>query len=532
MSRLTRYQQISWILLKYIYANITVKGDVAQRSRARNLRIALERLGPTFIKFGQAMSSQPDMFPAAYLEELEKLQDRVPPFATEDAVKVVEEELGKPIDKLFTKLSRRSWASASLAQVHIAFLPDGQEIALKIQRPNIKDIIEEDIAILYQVAAFLDRTRFGRFYDFRRFVDEFRETLLAELDFRREGRNIERLAKNLRFYDHIHLPKVYWEMSSERVLAMERIEGVRLDKLNQLEELPINRSHLAEELLEAYLKQIIEDGFFHADPHLGNILVEADGRIALLDMGVVGRLDDNLKDQVGRLLMSFADQDSNEVTNIILEAGAKSEFTNIKALEQDVRSMVVKYHYMVAAEMGIGKAMVDLVKLALRHEVKMPQGFNLLGRTLLYLDSVAFNLSPNLDYVDFIERSAQRLFGERLRSQYSPGKLTRSTLELNKLFLESAGRLNAILDKLIRDEVTIKFEHEHLQGMIRSLNQSANRLSFAIIVTGLLVGSALIIRTGAGGTFFGYPRLGFIWFISAALLGLYLLFRIIRAERS
>lgn len=530
--RLGRYRQISSVLLRYVYANVTAKSDIKQRVRAENLRQALENLGPTFIKLGQAMSGRPDLFPDSYIEELGKLQDRVPSFSTGSAAKVIEDELNKPLDNIFYNFSKQPTASASLAQVHSAFLADGREVAIKIQRPGIKELIVNDIAVLYQVAAMMDRTRFGRFYDFHRFVDEFRETILAELDFIKEGRNIERLANNLKYYEHIHVPDVYLEVSTSKVLVMEKISGVRLDNAPELKKIPVNLRHLTEELLDAYLKQIIEDGFFHADPHLGNLLMESDGKIALLDMGVVGLLDENMKNQIGKLLGSFADQDSEEVANVILEIGARTEQTSVKAFQQDVRGVVVKYHFMVASELGIGKAMIDLAKLAINHKIKMPQGFNQLGRALLYLDTVSYNLAPDLDYVDFLERSSQRLFGERLLTQNRRGKISRSILESNKLFLNSAGQLNAVLDKMIKDEITIKFEHEHLQGMIRSLNQSANRLSFAIVVAGLIVGSALIIRVSTGGTLFGYPTLGLAGFILAALFGIYLIIRIIGAERS
>jgi len=530
VSKLKRYRQITTILIKYLYQNVSARAG-AGSEKAKNLRLALERLGPTFIKFGQALTNRPDLMDMAYLSELEKLQDDVPPFPSDEASRIVETELGKPLDEVFLKFSQRSWASASLAQVHTAYLLDGREIALKIQRPGIKDIIEGDISILYNIASYLDRSRYGKFYNFHRFVDEFRETILNELDFRKEGRNIERLAENLKYFNHIHLPKVYWNLTTEHLLAMERIEGVKINNFTELNKLEINRSLLAKELMSAFLKQIIEDGFFHADPHLGNLLVETDGRVALLDLGMVGRLDINMRDQVGRLLIGFAEQNSQEVANIILEAGTKSENTNIKALKQDVGSLVVKYQYMVASEMGIGKALVNIVKLALEHNVMMPQGFNLLGRSLLYLDNIAFNLAPELDYVAFIKGSAKNIYMERFLSQNSLSKISRSALEANKLTLEGFGQVNSLLDKLVNNEITIRFEHEHLQGMIKSLNLSANRLAFAIIIASLIIGSAFIIRVSSTKTVLGLPIFGLTGFALAAFFGIILLVRIITTER-
>jgi len=530
--RTKRYRQISTILFRYVYSNITVKSESKQRVRARNLRVALEKLGPTFIKLGQAMSGRPDLFPPSYIDELEKLQDRVPPMDTEIAVAVLEKDLKRPLDKIFEYFSPRPTASASLAQVHSAYLFSGQEVAVKIQRPGVKELIEEDVAVLYQIAALIDKTRFGKFYDFHSFVGEFRTTILEELDFQKEGRNMERISFNLRHYQHIVLPKVYWDLTCKKALVMEKIDGVRLDNKSEIDKIPVSRNHLAEELLDAYLKQIIEDGFFHADPHLGNLLIQNDGKIALLDMGVVGRLDENMKTEIGRLLGSFADQDSDEVAKVILDIGSKTEETSTKSFQQDVRTIVIKYHFMVASELGIGRAIIDLAKLAIDHHIKMPQGFNQLGRALLYLDTATYHLAPEMDYVDFLNRSNQRLFGERLMSQNSRSKISRSVLESNKLLLGSAGQINSVLDKMINDEITIRFEHEHLQGMIRSLNRSSNRVSFAIVVAGLVVGSSLIIRAGVGGTILGYSTLGLAGFILAAILGIYLIIKILVAERS
>ncbi len=503
----------------------------ASRRRARNLRLALEELGPTFIKFGQFLSSRPDIFPVEYISEFEKLQDQVPAIPGREALAIVEHELGRPVSEVFAAVSPNAKASASLAQIHPAWTPEGDELVLKIQRPGVRRIIETDIAILYRVADLLDRhSSWAAYYSFVAFIEEFERLILGELDFLKEGQNIERLAANLKYFDHIHLPKVYWPYSTGKVLALERIRGERLSP-DTISALPVSRRHLAEELLEAYLKQIVQDGFFHADPHLGNLLFEADGRVGLVDLGVVGNLDADLKFQVGQLLLSFAHQDATKITAAVLEIGAATDGVDIKALEQDIRTITTKYRAVTAADLSIGRAVIDLARVSLAHKLRVPQSFNLLGKTLFYMDVIIKKLCPDLNYIDFIGRSTQRVFANLWQSQYNLARLTEAALETNRLVFDTPGRLNLLLDKLVRNEITIKFEHEHLGGMIKTLHQGANRLSFAIVVGSIIVGSASIMRLNIGREFFGYPLLGIFGFLVAELLGIYLLIRILRTER-
>jgi ubiquinone biosynthesis protein len=498
---------------------------------ARNLRLALEELGPTFIKLGQFMSSRPDVFPIEYLDELQKLQDRVPPVPADQAMATLAAEMPRPPEELFASVSSTPKASASLAQIHTARLKGGAEIVLKIQRPGVRQLIELDINLMYSVANLLDKySKWAEAFSFTSFVKEFQRVIIAELDFMKEGENIERLAKNLKYFDHIRLPEVYWPYSTDKVLALEKIEGARLDDYKLSERL-ITRRHLAEEILEAYLKQIIEDGFFHADPHLGNVLFEPEGSVALIDLGIVGNLDSDMKFQVGQMLLSFANQEADKVTAVMMRVGDPVNTVDLKALELAVREVVNKYHFMKAGDLSLGRALVDLARVATAHKLRMPHNFNLLGKTLFYVDVLIKKLAPELDYFDFVKRSTQRVFANLWQSQFNLGRLTESALEVNRLVLDSPNRLNLILDKLVRDEFTIRFEHEHLGGMIKTFHQSANRLSFAVVVAAIIVGSALIIRVPVGQTFRGIPVLALSGFLIAGLLGLYLLIRILRTEK-
>lgn len=503
----------------------------ASRYTARNLRLALEELGPTFIKFGQFLSSRPDILPVEFISELEKLQDQTTPIPGDEALAIVEAELGAPLDEIFASVSRQAAASASLAQVHAAWLPDGTELMLKIQRPDAKRLIDLDISILYKLADLLDKhSGWSSFYSFVAFIQEFERLITAELDFKKEGANIIRLAANLKYFEHIHLPKVYWPYSTEKVLALERIRGERLTA-EQPSGKVVSREHLAEEILEAYLKQIIQDGFFHADPHLGNLLFEPDGRVGLIDLGVVGHLDNDFKFLMGEMLLSFANQDAGRITGVMLEIGAPTAETDTKALEQEIRTITAKYSGLTAADLGIGRAVIDLAKASLDHKLRVPQSFNLLGKTLFYVDVIIRELAPDIRYMDFMRRSTQRIFANLWQSQYSLSRITEAALEANRLVLDSPGRLNILLDKLVKNEVTIRFEHEHLDGLIKTLRQGANRLSYAVVVASIIVGSALIMRLRTGQEFFGYSFLGVMGFLVAGLLGVYLLIRILRTER-
>lgn len=499
--------------------------------QARNLRLALEELGPTFIKFGQFLSSRPDVFPVEFISELEKLQDSVAPIPGDVALAIVEAELGRPLDEAFSAVSLRAKASASLAQVHPAWLPDGTELMLKIQRPDARRLIELDVSILYNLADLLDKhSGWAGFYSFAAFIAEFERLITDELDFKKEGDNIERLAANLKYFEHIHLPKVYWSHSTGKVLALERIRGERLSPGLALGN-AFSRERLAEEILEAYLKQIVQDGFFHADPHLGNLLFEPDGRVGLIDLGVVGHLDNDLKSMMGEMLLGFANQDAGKITGVMLEIGAPTETTDAAALEQDIRAITAKYSGVSAADLSIGLAVIDLAKVSLSHKLRVPQSFNLLGKTLFYVDVIIKKLAPEIRYMDFMRRSTQRVFANLWQSQYSLSRLTEAALETNRLMLESPGRLNILLDKLVKNEVTIRFEHEHLDGLIKTVRQGANRLAYAVVVASIIVGSAFIMRLRTGQEFFGYSFLGVLGFLVAGLLGVYLLIRILRTER-
>lgn len=504
------------------------------KHRAENLRFALQELGPTFIKLGQFLSTRPDLLPIDYIEQLEKLQDRVPPFPGETAIAIIESEFNKPVEEIFSFFNPIPKASASLAQIHFAYLKNEQgpqPVAVKIQRPGIKQLIDKDMQILYRLAHLLNRySSLATSFNFVSFVQEFNATLHRELDFTKEAQNLKLIARNLKYFDHLHIPNVYWSYTTSRILTLERINGERLTP-ELIKKAKINRRHLAEELLEAYLKQIIEDGFFHADPHLGNLLLEPDGRLALFDLGIVGTLDTDLKFQIGQLLLGFANQEADRVTDITLKISSPTKPFNIKLFEQDIRHLTSKYQTALAYELGIGKAIIDLAKIALSYNLLLPPAYNLLAKTLFYLDLIISYLYPQLDYLEFIRRSTQRIFFNLWQNQFNVFRLTEAFLETNKLNLESPARLNIILNKLAKDDLTIKFEHEHLEGLIKALHQVSNRLSIAIIVTAIILGSALIMQLGLGRPLFGYPSFGVIGFVFAALLGLYLIIRIIRTER-
>lgn len=547
MSRLT---EILSVLAKYGWEDIIESSGLGRwlpkykkhlappvtlsKHRAENLRAALQELGPTFIKLGQFLSTRPDLLPIEYVEQLEKLQDQVPPFPQEIAVAIVEKEFQAPLEQIFSFFNPIPKASASLAQTHFAYLKTerGPEpVAVKIQRPGIKETIDQDIQVLLRLAHLLNRySSLATSFNFVSFVEEFNATLQRELDFTKEAQNLKIVARNLKYFSHLHIPKVYWQFSTKRVLTLERIAGQRLTP-DVIAKAKINRRHLAEELLEAYLKQIIEDGFFHADPHLGNLLLMPDGRLALFDLGIVGTLDRDLKFQIGQLLLGFANQEADRITDITLKISSPTKPFNIKLLEQDIRHLTARYQTALAYELGIGKAIIDLAKVAVNHNLLLPPAYNLLAKTLFYLDLIVSYLYPQLDYLDFIRRSTQRIFFNLWQNEFNIYRLTEAYLEANKLYLDSPGRLNIVLNKLAKDDLTIKFEHEHLEGLIKALHQISNRLTIAIVITAIILGSALIMQVGLGRPIFGYPSFAFFGFIFAALLGIYLIIRIFRSER-
>ncbi|MDP2211025.1 MAG: AarF/ABC1/UbiB kinase family protein [Candidatus Aquicultor sp.] len=547
-AHISRYREIGSVIAKYGFSELVEevglgrvfprlpRGPVTAAEkvelRARNLRLALQDLGPTFIKAGQVLSSRPDLLPAVYIAELEKLQDKVVEFDYETAKKTVEDELGRPLDELFSHFSEAPIASASLSQVHKATLKTGEQVAVKIRRPGIEKMIEQDIRIFHDIAYILQRSQaVGKYYDFVGTVDGFERIIHEELEFRLEASNIERVKKSLRLFKHITLPEVYLDYSTQKVLTLEFIDGIHITAIDELESDEIDKKVIASELFRAYIKQIIEDGFFHADPHPGNILVTREGMVYLIDLGMVGRLDGNLQSQIARILIDLVDQNSDGVTETVMYLGVRSEDTNFDQLSRDIGNLTTRYYGRAIEAIGLSDVLNGLVAVITRNHIKVPSNFALLAKTVVLVDGIVRRLDPDFNYSEALRTSITRIVLTRLRAQFSAVKLFGATLESSDFLVSLPRHLGLLTDKLVKDDFRIKFEHHRLESLEKTISHSANLLTVALIVSAIVLGSGLVISADVGPKVFGFPALGLLGFILASILGLYLVYQILRSRR-
>ncbi len=508
----------------------------SEKTRGERLRLALTELGTTFIKFGQILSTRPDLLPKDIIAELEKLQDRIPPFSYEEVKEHIEEELGAPIEEIFECFHQESIAAASIGQVHRACLKDGKECVVKVRRPGIESVVEVDLEILFDLARLAEsRSALSRHYHLVEIVEEFTWGLKRELDYMVEGRNAERLNKNFMQEDEIKVPKIYWDYSSSKVLTMEYIEGIKLSNFKLLDELGYNKRTIAENLSKAILKQVLLDGFFHADPHPGNIYVQKNNRVCFMDFGLMGYLSDERKKQVIKLVLALVRKDSNKIVKSILEMGSLSKSTDIDKLKRDMDMLISLYYSVPLSKINIGEVIGEVLGLAFTHRVKIPTELTLMAKTFIILEGVLKELDPNISIVEIAEPFAAKVIAH----QYDPKNLSRqwgeNFQEYFNLISDMPKKADRILDKALDDDVTLKFEIQNLNGIFAYLDKIANKLSFSIVLLSFsLVMAGLIIASaiGRGGSefFWQIPVLE-IAFISSFILFFWLIYSIIRSGR-
>jgi len=438
LAHVKRYKDIAVLLMKYGRSDVVKEAGwddglphadkrdlpVEAEPKAEEFAADLEKMGPTFIKLGQVLSTRADLLPPSYLEALARLQDNVEPFPYEAVEWIVSEELGVRISKAFREFSREPLAAASLGQVHKALLRDGRPVVVKVQRPDIQERILEDLEALAEIAGVLDRrTKVGKRYEFRLIVEEFRKTLLAELDYRREAANLTTLAENLAEFEHIVVPRPVEDYTGTRVLTMDHITGRKITNLSPLVFLDIDGEVLAEELMRAYLKQIFVDGFFHADPHPGNVFLTDDRRIALLDLGMVSRLAPRIQENLLQMVLALSDGRSDETADFALKIGEPRDHFVEKEFRQRVAEVVSRNQDATLGELRVGRAFLDMAKHAGETGVRMPAELTMLGKALLNLDGIGRILAPEFDPAASIRHNAAKIMRQRMIKTVSPGNM-------------------------------------------------------------------------------------------------------------
>jgi ubiquinone biosynthesis protein len=498
-------------------------------SRAARFRLTLEELGPTFVKFGQALSVRADVLPTELVAELSRLQDQAAPLGAGAAEAVVEAELGEPVARLFSDFDPVPFAAASIAQAHNARLPTGEPVVIKVRRPNIARTIATDIEILRQLARLAERyVPAADVVGPVDLVEEFARTIRAEQDFVREARNVERCATNFAGDPTVRLPRVVWERTAPGVLTLERLDGLKVSELGEAGVDASGRRLVAQRGADAMLAQILVHGFFHADPHPGNILVLPDYVIGFLDFGIVGRLDPELRDQIARVVRAVWRRDAEELAALAIEIAAPRADVDAAALERDLADLVETYADVPIGRLSMSDVLRDVLSTAARHRLRMPSNLMLLVKAVVTIEGVGRQLDPSFRMAEHAAPLADRLWRER----YAPDAVGRRWLDASvgaaRALRSMPRQLEAIARKLRQGRLEVQFVHRNLDFFVREMDRSSNRIALALVVSALIIGSSLVVGSAATA---GIPRLGLVGFVIAGLFGIGLAIGILRSGR-
>lgn len=484
--------------LKMRKRNSDVEMTSSKKSIGERLRISLEELGPTFVKVGQILSTRADIVPHDIVEELKKLQSSVQPFSYSEVKAVIEKEFEDVLENIFREFSEQPIASASISQVHYAVLKTGERVAVKVQRPGIEKIINHDLNILKDLAHFVDNhTKFSKIYDFTNMVADFERTLKSELDFTKEGENADTFRENFIKDKYIKVPEIKWDYTTERVLTMEFIEGIGIDDHSALDRAGIDRKKTAERIAVSICNQILRDGFFHADPHPGNIKVLPDGTIIFLDLGMVGRISESRRKTISKLFVAVANKDPRMVARTILELDAASEKKNLRKFEQDVDMMIDKYLTLAWSRINAGELFYEIFSIAFKNGVKLPREFTMLAKSLATIQSLLEKLAPELNTLDVAKPIAKRLVFQAYSIKNINNVFRRNIFAYRDLLAGLPFYLQTLLEKAEDGDLTVQLRIKDLNRMQRRLDRAINRISFSlillavsIIITGIIIGSS------------------------------------------
>ena len=538
---LRRYKDIARLLLKYGRSSFIGRAGLesvleeddreteSATPQAEALAADLEALGPTFVKLGQVLSGRADLLPPAYLRALSRLQDQVEPFSFDQVEEIVTGELGVRLSKAFSRFDPVPIAAASLGQVHRAAMRDGREVAVKVQRPGIRETIAEDLEALDQIAIFLDEhSETARRYGFPGMIAEFRKSLIRELDYREEARNLTALATNLAEIERIVVPLPIEDYTTSRVLTMDFIRGRKITSLGPLARLEMDGGLLAEQLMRAYLQQVLVDGFFHADPHPGNIFLTDDGQLALIDLGMVARVTPGLQEQLLKLLLAVSEGRGEEAASHALGlAQQKIDEEQEASFRRRVGDIVVRQQGSPLAEIEVGRVVLELAGLMAQAGAGVPPELTLLGKTLLQLDEVGRTLDPGFDPNAAVRRQAADITRRRMQQGVSIGNLFSTVLEMREFAARLPGRVNPILDAVATNQLEFKVRSFDETRLMEGLQKIANRITVGLVLAALIVGASLLMQVQTSFRIFGYPGLAMLCFLAAAGGGFALVLNIV-----
>jgi ubiquinone biosynthesis protein len=499
---------------------------------AVRLRLVCEELGATFVKFGQMLSMRPDMLPKNIILELEKLQDQVPAFGIEEVRRIIENQFGKPFGEVFCSFEDIPEAAASIAQVHRATLHSGREAAVKVQRPNIGELVAVDLEILHHLAQLAEKHVSDlAFLQPVAMVKEFASHIQHELDFFREARNIESFRKNFQGDPAVHIPEVFWDYCTEKVITMEFIRGIKISELDKLRQTDCDLPLIARRGMDVVFRQIFVHGFFHADPHAGNIFILPGNIIVPIDFGLVGFVSEFLRERLGRALAAFVRKDSRQLVKVLHDLALIEDGNTTRDLQVDLEHLVNYYHDLPLAQVNLGAVILELIDLIRRHHIRMPMDLVLLGKAVAIMEAIGKELDPRID----IGAVAAPYVGKLMVAAVDPFQKAKEAgqfvMDAGDFLRTFPDDLSFILKKIRNDRLKIKFEHSGLDPYIKDLDKVGNRLAASVVIAAFLIGSSLITYVNKGPTILGIPVIGFVGYVLAGLLGIWLVIGIIRSGR-
>jgi len=546
-----RYRQILQVLFKYGFGELMDSLKIEQIweaglrkiSRKRReavdtltgperFRLALEELGPTFVKLGQVLSTRPDLIPLTFIEELTKLQDEVPPFPYSEVREIIQAETGKFPEELFESFDEKPLAAASIGQVHRARLKNGSDVVVKVQRPRIKKTIEIDLEIMLHLAGLMERhLEELQVIQPSRIVEEFARTLEEEIDYTVELSHIERFAKQFEKDDTIRVPQVYRELSTERILTMENIHGIKGSDLEALKRGGYDLPLLAERGADLIMKQIFVHGFFHGDPHPGNIFFLPENIICYVDFGMMGRIGRSEREDFADMLMAVVQRNDKKMVEAMLKLTEYDIEPDREKLELQMGNFIDRYLYLPLKDLRLGRLLQQLLELVTENRLTIKANFFLMMKALSQVESLGVELNPDFEIITRAKPFVQRVQMARLNPKRIAEELFESGSELVSLLKDIPGEVRSILEQTRNGKLKIIFQHRGLDRILTTLDRSSNRVAFAIVLAALIIGSSLIVLSGVPPTWFDIPIIGLVGFLVAGMMGFWLLITIIRHGR-
>lgn len=547
MSRISRYRKVIQTFAKYGFADLVAERSLSNffkrtrasrhgngkhgGSRPERIRLLLQELGPTYVKLGQVLSNRRDILPEEWIRELEHLQDEVEPVSFEEVEKVIDEELGGKRDRLFRYIEKECMASASISQVHRAELYNGEKVVLKIQRPGIRATIKDDFSIIRDVTNLLVKN-FKELENYQpyRLIDSFESAILEELNFKREAININRFRQNFSKDDRIYVPKVYQEMCTYKLICMEEVQGTKISDLEELKNKhEIKFDELAALGTDLYFKQIFEHGFFHADPHPGNLFILDDGKVCFLDFGIMGSLLPEEQDDLAELMIHMSRKNVNRVSHVLQKMAISSSIPNERAFERDLHEMLEVFDTVSLEEFPLSERLQRFRHILAENTIELSRNYYLLMRAMAVLEGVTQQLQPDYNVFGNLRHYAKEL----MLRHYHPGRMAGRAWEMledGSLFLSDLpSDAKSIIKKMREGKFQMEFKHQNLENLYKTFDVVSNRISVAILVAALIIGSSLIVLANIPPYVFeNVPIIGFIGFVISGLLALWLVISVLR----